>query len=222
MPKGNPLMRKGLSSLLMLMLVRFVAVDQILSPALQITDTNGVATVSWLNIQTLPLPTFSLQTTTNLSPPVTWNSLLVTSAFGSGTTNVAMAYPQQFFRFAQMLPIFQFAIFYNVNMELDFGLYTIINGPVFSDGSIWAGSQYLTFNSSVAAVRLIATNASDPFTASNADYNGNGSPPASNSWTTRNSTAWTAIKSPVAACSTSSKNSTGRSALFWMPATSSP
>ena len=170
-------MRKGLSFLLMLMLVRFAVVGQVLSPALQIAETNGVATVSWFNVQTLPLPTFSLQTTTNLSPPVTWNNLpLVTSAIGRGTTNVALANPQQFFRFAQMLPIFQFAIFYNVNMELDFGLYTTVNGPVFCDDSIWAGSYYMTFNSSVVAAGLIATNASDPFTASNADYNGNGSP----------------------------------------------
>jgi hypothetical protein len=72
-----------------------------------------------------------------------------------------------------MVPIYQFAIFYNLNMEIDPGAPMTLNGPVFSNGGIWAGSSSLTFNSTVAAVGIIATNSSDPFAT---NFTGSGSP----------------------------------------------
>jgi hypothetical protein len=71
------------------------------------------------------------------------------------------------------IPIFQFAIFYNLNMEIDPGSTMQVKGPVFCNASIWAngtgGSSGLTFLSSVDAVGTITTATSDPFAD---NYNG--------------------------------------------------
>ncbi len=152
-------MRKGLSFLLFLMLMRFVAVGQV-SPTLLFSPANGVITLSWYDASGSH---FSLQTTTNLSKPATWTDLPLTFFSDLGNAHVPMTGPQQFFRLAQQVPIYQFAIFYNLNMELDPGATMTIIGPVFSNGGIWAGSSVLTFDSTVAAVGIIATNNSDPF-----------------------------------------------------------
>jgi len=71
------------------------------------------------------------------------------------------------------IPVFQYAIFYNLNMEIDPGAAMTVNGPVFSNGGIWAGSPFLTFAGPVAAVGIIATNATDPFSTG---YTGGGGP----------------------------------------------
>jgi hypothetical protein len=71
------------------------------------------------------------------------------------------------------LPIFQYAIYYNMDLEIDPGAAMTINGPVFSGAGIWAGSPILTFDGPVSAVGIIATNASDPFSTG---YTGGGSP----------------------------------------------
>jgi len=128
---------------------------------LQIAETNGVAALSW-SIEPEPFPLFLLQATTNMSPPITWTNLA--SAYGTGTANVTMTNSQQFFRLAQLTPIFQFAIFYNLNLEIQPGGAMNIGGPVFCNASIWAASAGLTFSNSVAAVGQISSNnISDPF-----------------------------------------------------------
>jgi hypothetical protein len=152
-------MRKGLSVLLFLLLTRFVAVGQA-PPTLQITSSNAFITLSWYNGSS---SLYSLQTTTNLSVPITWTSMPFFFNSGIGNSYAPTASPQQFFRLAQMVPIFQFAIFYNLNMEIDPGSVMTIIGPVFSNDSIWAGSSTLTFDLTVAAVGIVYTNASDPF-----------------------------------------------------------
>ena len=65
---------------------------------------------------------------------------------------------------ATIIPLFQFAIFYNMNLEIDPGAAMVINGPVFSNQGIWAGTANITFNSTVAAAGNIynmATNATN-------------------------------------------------------------
>lgn len=71
------------------------------------------------------------------------------------------------------IPLFQFAVFYNINMEIDPGAAMNITGPVFGNQSIWEGSQYLTFQSSVTAVGTNYPQVSDPFAL---NYNGTGAP----------------------------------------------
>jgi hypothetical protein len=153
-------MRKVFSFFVILMLVRFEAAGQT-SPTLQIAETNGAAAVSW---SVGPFPYYLLQATTNLSPPITWSNQ--SFAFNTGTFNVTMSNSQQFFRLAEITPIFQFAIFYNLNMEIQPGSGMNIGGPVFCNASIWAASSSLTFSNSVNAVGFISTNymsSGDPF-----------------------------------------------------------
>ncbi len=61
------------------------------------------------------------------------------------------------------IPAFQFAIFYNINLEMDPGSAMVVNGPVFSNQGIWAGTANLTFNSTVAAVGQVNVTSIDPF-----------------------------------------------------------
>ncbi len=69
------------------------------------------------------------------------------------------------------IPLFQFAIFYNVNLEIMSAAALNIYGPVFCNQSIWEGSDQCTFYSTVSAVGTNAPQAADPFSA---DYTGSG------------------------------------------------
>ncbi len=63
---------------------------------------------------------------------------------------------------ATVIPLFQFAIFYNMNLEIDPGAAMVITGPVFCNQGIWAGTPNVTFGSSVAAVGWVYDDATDP------------------------------------------------------------
>jgi hypothetical protein len=71
------------------------------------------------------------------------------------------------------IPLFQFAIFYNVNLEIDPGAAMTITGPVFCNQSIWEGSDVCTFQSSVTAVGTNYPQTTDPFAD---NYTGSGAP----------------------------------------------
>lgn len=66
------------------------------------------------------------------------------------------------------IPIFQFAVFYNLNMEIDPGQPMSLTGPVFSNGDIWSRG-FETFNSSISAVGVVATNSTDPYVSGKSD-----------------------------------------------------
>jgi hypothetical protein len=127
---------------------------------LQIAITNDTVTVS---SQTSPGYFIGqFETTTNLSPPSVWTVHSTNFEVGeSGSFSVTNS--QTFFRLWQDWPVFQFAIFYNLNMEIDPGQPMVINGPVFCNAGIWASAPALTFNSTVDAVGQVFTNATDPF-----------------------------------------------------------
>ncbi len=61
------------------------------------------------------------------------------------------------------IPLFQFAIFYNMNLEIAAASTLTIQGPVYSNGGIWSGSTTITFSSSVSAVGLATNAANNPF-----------------------------------------------------------
>ena len=67
------------------------------------------------------------------------------------------------------VPIFQYAIFYNLNLEIDPGAAMFVNGPVWSNAGLWGGTANLTFNSTVAAVGVASTTATDPFAIGKSD-----------------------------------------------------
>ena len=69
------------------------------------------------------------------------------------------------------IPMFQFAIFYNVNLEIDPGQTMYIAGPVFCNQNIWEGSSICTYGNTVAAVGTNAPQVADPFAQ---NYNGTG------------------------------------------------
>ena len=129
---------------------------------LQIAITNGTVTVT---SQNSPGYFFSdLETTANLSPPITWSGTISSPVVETGvSSNFPATNPQAFFRLLQAWPLFQFAIFYNINMEIDFGNAAFINGPVFSNAGIWAGAGSDTFNSTVSAVSQVNISSTDPF-----------------------------------------------------------
>ena len=64
---------------------------------------------------------------------------------------------------AAIIPVFQFAIFYNLNLEMAPGQPLTVAGPVFCNASIWEGSSDLNFSSTVQAVGTNNTSAVDPF-----------------------------------------------------------
>jgi hypothetical protein len=61
------------------------------------------------------------------------------------------------------IPLFQFAVFYNMDLEIDPGSGMIIKGAVWSNGGIWTGSTVLTNLNTVSAVGIATNTANDPF-----------------------------------------------------------
>ncbi len=128
-------------------------------PTLQITNSNGNISLTWSNSKSF----FALEATTNLSRPDLWNRNIA-SIGHAGNINIPAVQSQEFFRLSPLIPIFQFAIFYNINMEINPGASMNIKGPVFCNASIWAkGTAPLNFLSPVSAVGFISTANTDPF-----------------------------------------------------------
>jgi hypothetical protein len=151
------MIKKSFLIFIVVMLLRFTATAQT-PPTLQIAETNGGVTVSWSNAPQLSL----LQEATNLSPPILWSNTVYPGFTSNFTASTAS--PQQFFRIAPIFPVFQFAIFYNINMEIDPGQPMQVNGPVFCNAGIWAHSADLAFLSPISAAGTIYTNDDvDPF-----------------------------------------------------------
>jgi len=61
------------------------------------------------------------------------------------------------------IPIFQYEIFYNLNMEIAPGQPMVVSGPVFCNANVWEGSSLLTFSSTVSASGTNNTSGVDPF-----------------------------------------------------------
>jgi hypothetical protein len=129
------------------------------NPWLQISNTGGSAVVSWLATNGL---TFYLQSATTLPSPKTPNpwvdSTVPTILVGNrSTATLPMTNAQQFFRlklplfsFGLGTPVFQFAIFYNSDLEISPDQPMTVNGKVFCNGSIWASPDApLTFQGNV-------------------------------------------------------------------------
>ena len=81
-------------------------------------------------------------------------SLLLASFASSASAQSWMYFPY--------FPLFQFNIFYNVNLEIDPGAPLNINGPVFCNQGIWAGTDNAAFNSTVTAAGLVYDADTDP------------------------------------------------------------
>jgi hypothetical protein len=143
-------------------------------PTLEISQTNGNAVLSWTNSSNGTLAPLTkiqiLQTAPDLSS-ATWTNLTVDPEIPG--FSLPAKNPQQFFRLYLMIPIFNFAIFYNMNLETAMAQTFYVQGPVFSNAGIWAGSKTTTFASTVSAVGPVINSTSDPFCAG---YSGAGLP----------------------------------------------
>jgi hypothetical protein len=71
-----------------------------------------------------------------------------------------------------LIPLFQFAIFYNMNLEIAAAQPLTIAGAVYSNGGIWTGSTALTFNYTVSAVGIATNCTADPFCTWSGGYSG--------------------------------------------------
>jgi len=84
---------------------------------------------------------------------------IIVSLLAASFASTTSAQTQSYFPYS---PLFQFNIFYNMNLEIDPGATMPINGAVFCNAGIWAGNDNVTFNSTVAAVGLVYDNDTDP------------------------------------------------------------
>jgi hypothetical protein len=109
------------------------------------------------------------------------------------------------------IPIFQYAIFYNLNLEIDPSPPMYVNGPVWSNQGIWAGSGNLTFNSTVSAVGQANTTTTDPFATGKTD----GSAPAHFTLSGQPTSGNTALVMPIAGATNS--NPTNVEAILNIP-----
>jgi hypothetical protein len=146
-------MRNGVLIFLLAMLVSLNASAQI-SAKLQIAMTNGNVALSLSGDS--PPSLYYLQAATSLADPIHWNSILTN--WGLNVTMPA-ASPQQFYRIVQSTPVFELAIFYNLDLEINPGSAMTINGRVHGNNNIYAtGSSSgspLTFLNTVEAVQQV-------------------------------------------------------------------
>ena len=169
-------MRKGFLLIAVLLVLSGLTATAQIPVSLQIVATNGTVAVFSSSNSVGAYGIGQFETTTNLSPPIVWTKgsanfevLGGGMLFNSPATNA-----QEFFPIFSILPRFSnFAIFYNLNMEIDPGQPMDVNGPVFCNAGIWAGASALTFNSMVDAVGQVVTNATDPFAD---NFTGTGNP----------------------------------------------
>jgi hypothetical protein len=134
------------------------------------SDTNGVTNQISVNIgqqsatwQALPAPYSGLKA---IVTPVT----ITATATPRGQRYNVPATVSQVFDISSV-PIFQFLIFYNMNLEFCAADTLDINGPVFSNAGIWTGAPTITFGSTVWAVQQAVNGGTDPFV----NYSGDGS-----------------------------------------------
>ncbi|HEY3763003.1 MAG TPA: hypothetical protein VGN23_14760 [Verrucomicrobiae bacterium] len=126
------------------------------------SDTNGVAGQISIDEGT---PSSTLQPLgtqyANLEGAIQTVTVTATATPQSQLYNQPATVQQQF-SFAYV-PAFQFAIFYNINLEIDPGASMPITGAVFSNGGIWSGNANPTYSSTVEAVGGVSLSTKDPF-----------------------------------------------------------
>ncbi|MGH8024266.1 MAG: hypothetical protein ACRED1_11825, partial [Limisphaerales bacterium] len=104
---------------------------------------------------------------TNLLGEPQTNTVTVTATPIGQPFNVPATVSQTFV-FAS-IPAFQFAIFYNINLEIDPSGGMPVQGAVFSNGGIWSGATGITYNYTVEAAGQVTTNGTDPFMGGKSD-----------------------------------------------------
>lgn len=86
---------------------------------------------------------------------------IISKATATGQLYTASATVKQVVN-VTIIPLFQFAVFYNMNLEIDPGAAMTLTGPVFSNQGLWAGTPNVNFMSTVAAAGWVYDDATDP------------------------------------------------------------
>lgn len=134
------------------------------------SNTNGTTNQISVNISTLSITATNLNSQYSGLYGFVQNCTLTATATPVGAPSSVPAVISETVQFAQ-IPLFQFAIFYNMNLEIAAAQTLNIVGPVYSNGGIWSGSTTVTFSSTVSSVGLATNSANDPFCAG---YSGSG------------------------------------------------
>ncbi|HTR40534.1 MAG TPA: hypothetical protein VMH87_02800 [Pseudomonadales bacterium] len=115
---------------------------------------------------TAVLSFLSSQYTNLIGEPQT-NTITVTATPVGQLYNVPATVTQSYI-FATV-PAFQFAIFYNINLEIDPGGNMPVQGPVFSNGGIWSGTGNVNYSKTVQAAAQVTITGTDPFCSGKSD-----------------------------------------------------
>ncbi len=123
-----------------------------ISASMQIAKTNSQVALTWSSV----VPAlYILQSATNLANPIHWNDSLTVWGATGGTNNVTPTEPIKFYRIVQSIPVFELAVFYNLDLEMNPGSAMTINGNVRCNGNIYAtgtsSNSPLTFLATVEA-----------------------------------------------------------------------
>ena len=131
---------------------------------LQFSDTNGTANQITVNIA--PLDYSTNWTTLTASQFKGLNATVANCTVAARATPIGQSYQttatvSQFLQMA-CIPVFQYGVFYNMDMDLSNGQPMTMNGKTFVNGNIWMyPPAAMTFNGLVAAT-LLVTNKDNP------------------------------------------------------------
>jgi hypothetical protein len=131
---------------------------------LQFSDTNG--TVNKITVNIAPLDYSTNWTTLTASQFKGLNATVANCTVAATATPIGQSYQtaatvSEFLQMAS-IPVFQYGVFYNMDMDLSNGQQMTMNGKTFVNGNIWMYPQAsMTFNGLVSAT-LLVTNADNP------------------------------------------------------------
>jgi hypothetical protein len=127
------------------------------------STTNGASNQISVNMGTLT--SYTVPLSSQYAGLRGYEQTCTITATATPTNNSTPAVPAtvcETIQFAE-IPLFQFAIFYNMNLEIAAAQTLNIQGAVYSNGGIWSGSSHITFASTVSAVGLATNSTVDPF-----------------------------------------------------------
>ena len=127
-----------------------------IAATLQIAKTNNQVALAWSSV----VPAlYNLQSATNLASPIHWNGSSIRWGTAGGSTNFTPTDSIKFYRIVQSVPVFELAVFYNLDLEMNPGVAMTINGAVRGNQNIYAtgnsSSSPLTFAASVESAQQI-------------------------------------------------------------------
>ncbi len=126
------------------------------------SDTNGVYNQISVNLGLWTTNTIPLHSQYTGLYGLVQECVITATATPIGQHFTVPSSIQESIQFAS-IPLFQFAIFYNMDLEIAAAQTLNIVGPVYSNGGLWSGSTTVSFANTVSAVGIATNTANDPF-----------------------------------------------------------